>query len=80
MKLWLQGSKVGKRVVKEFGMDMYTLLHLKWISNKDLPYSTGSSAQCCAAAWMGGESGREWIQGCVWLSPFAVHLKRSHHC
>ena len=25
--------------------DMYTLLYLKWIANKDLLYSTGNSAQ-----------------------------------
>ena len=28
-------------MVTEFGIDMYTLLYLKWISNKDLLYSTG---------------------------------------
>ena len=26
-------------------IDMYTLLYLKWITNKDLLYSTGNSAQ-----------------------------------
>ena len=31
-------------IVREFVMDMYTLLHLKWITNKILPYSTGHSA------------------------------------
>ena len=35
----------GKGIVREFGMDMYTLLYLKWITNKDLPYSTGNSTQ-----------------------------------
>ena len=49
------------RIVTEFGMDMYTLLCLKWITNKDLLYSTGNSAQCHVAAWMGRESGGEWI-------------------
>ena len=34
-----------------------TLLYLKWITNKDLLYSTWNSAQCCVAAWMGGEFG-----------------------
>ena len=43
----------------EFGTDMYTLLYLKWITNKDLVYSTGNSAQCYVAAWMGGEFGVE---------------------
>ena len=28
----------------------------------------------------GRESGGEWIQVHVWLSPFAVHLKLSQHC
>ena len=36
-------------------MDIYTLLYLKWITNKDLPYTTGNSAQCYMAAWMGGD-------------------------
>ena len=27
-------------MVREFGMDMYTLLYLKWRANKDLLYST----------------------------------------
>ena len=39
-------------------MDMYTLLYLKWITNKDLLYSTGNSAQCYVAAWMGEVGGR----------------------
>ena len=30
---------------REFGMHMYTLLYLKWITSKDLLYSTGNSAQ-----------------------------------
>ena len=34
-----------EEIVREFGMDVYTLLYLKWITNKDLLYSTGHSAQ-----------------------------------
>ena len=30
---------------------MYTLLYLKWITNKVLLYSTWNSAQCYVAAW-----------------------------
>ena len=65
----------------EFGIDMYTLLYLKWITNKVLLYSTRNS-QCYVAAWMGGESGGEWIHVCVWLGPFAVlrYLKLSQYC
>ena len=38
-------------------MGMCTLLYLKWITNKDLLCSTGNSAQCYVAAWMGGRFG-----------------------
>ena len=37
-----------------------TLLYLKWITNKDLEYSTWNAFQH-AAAWMGGEFGGECI-------------------
>ena len=74
------GGRMGGRDSWGVWMDMYTLLYLKWITNKDLLYSTWNSAQCCVAAGMGGEFGGEWIQAYVWLSPFAVHLKQSQHC
>ena len=43
MNLWLPGGRV-VGTVREFGIDTYTLLYLKWITNKDLLYSTGNSA------------------------------------
>ena len=70
----------GKGIVREFGMDMYTLLYLKWTTNKDPLYSTWNSAQCFMAAWMGLGFRREWTQVYVWLSPFAFHLKLSQRC
>ena len=79
-KLTVKEEGWGEGLVREFGIDMYTLLYLRWITNKDLRYSTGNSAQCYVAAWMGGESGGEWIHVCVWLSRFAVPLKLSQHC
>ena len=42
---------------RDFGMNRYTLLYLKWISNKDVLRSTGNSAQCCVEAWMRGSLG-----------------------
>ena len=60
-------------------MDMDTLLYLEWITSKVLLASTGTSAQRYVAAWMGEEFGGEWIHVCVWLSPFAAHLKLSHY-
>ena len=36
---------------------MYTLLYLKWITNKDLLYSAWNSAQDYVSAWMRGSLG-----------------------
>ena len=58
----------GEGTVKEFGMDMYTLLYLKWITNKDVLYGTWNSAQCYVVAYMYS------------MSPLAIHLKLSQHC
>ena len=55
------------------------MLYLNWITNMVLLGSTGNSAQCYVAAWIGGEFGGEWIHVFVWLSPFAFHLKLSQH-
>ena len=70
----------GEGIVKNFAKVMYTLRYLKWITNKDLPYSTENSAQCYVAAWLGGEFGEEHVRVCGWLSDFAVHLKPSQCC
>ena len=40
----------GVRIVGEFGMDLDTLLCLKWIAKRDLLCGTGISAQCNVAA------------------------------
>ena len=45
----------GEGIVREFGIDRYILLYLKWKANKDLPYNTWNSSQCYVAAWMGEE-------------------------
>ena len=71
---------MGEGIVRVFGMDMNILLHLKWITTKDLLYHTRNSAQCNVAGWVGEEFGGEWLHVYVWLSLFAVHLKLSQHC
>ena len=58
--IYILSLKISLLTVTEFWIDMYTLLHLKWITNKDLLYSAGKSAQSYVAAWTGGELGREW--------------------
>ena len=71
---------MGGEIVREFGIDMYTVLYLNWIAIKGLLYSTENSAQCYVAAQVGEEFGGECIHVYVWLSPVAVHLKLSQHC
>ena len=58
-------------------MNTYTLLCLKWTTNKDRLYSTWNSAQCAVAASMGGEFKGEWTHVYVWLNPFVIYLKLS---
>ena len=56
---------MGEGIVREFGMDMYTLLYLKWKTNKDLLCSIGNSTQCYGAAMAGEfrENGYMYVYG-----------------
>ena len=63
---------MGEGIVREFGMDMYTLLYLKWITKKDLQFSTWNSAQCYVAAWMERDFGENGYILYLCLSPFNV--------
>ena len=47
----------GEGIVRDFGKVMYTLLDLKWVTNKDPLFSTGNSAQCYMPACRGVETG-----------------------
>ena len=51
----------GGGVVRDFEIDMHTLLYLKWITNRILLYSTGNPTQCSMlqTGWEGswGENG-----------------------
>ena len=65
--LMVTRGKDGGRTVRESGMDMDTLLDLAWRTSKDLLDSTGDSAQCLVAAWMGGEFGEQWLHIYVYM-------------
>ena len=41
----VRGKKKREEIVKEFGINMHTLLYLKWVTNKNLLYNTGNSVQ-----------------------------------
>ena len=55
--LWLPGRRIGRRDSEGVTNTTHTLhtAVLKWITDKDLLYSTWNSTQCYVAAWMGGE-------------------------
>ena len=62
MNLWfIQEEGWLEKIIREFGINMYTLLYLKWITNKNLLYSTGNPAQCHVPAWLGVGFKGEWI-------------------
>ena len=49
----LVGDVWEEGMVRESGMDMHTLLYLKWITNKHLLYSTGDCSVLCLEERMG---------------------------
>ena len=69
-----RGKRWGEGTVREFEINMNTLLYLKWITNETLLYSTENSAQCYVATeWEGslGENGcmyvYDWVTlPCTW--------------
>ena len=67
--LMVPRGKDGEGIVRESGMDTDTLMYLTCRTSKDLLDSTGNSAPCHVADWMGGEFGGEWIRVHVWLRP-----------
>ena len=51
----------GQGVNQEVGVNIYTLLYIKQINNKDLLYSTGNYVQYFVIAYNGKESEKEYI-------------------
>ena len=43
---FMDAGRIGEGIVREFGMDRYTRLYLKWITNKDLLCGTRNSVWC----------------------------------
>ena len=56
-----KGEKVGGGINQEFGINIYTLLYIKQINNKDLLYSTGNYIQYLKIVYNGKESEKEYI-------------------
>ena len=66
-KSWIAvGGRRGKNW--EVGTDIYTLLCIKQITNKNLLYSTGKSTKNSGMTYMGKESKKERTYTCNWLT------------
>ena len=51
-----KGEEVGGGLNQEYGSEIYTLLKIKWIHNKNLLHSTGNSLQYLTIIYNGKES------------------------
>ena len=61
-KFMLPKGKCGAGGINQgVGIDMYTLLYIKQIGNKDLLYGTGESMQYYVITYTGKDSEKEWI-------------------
>ena len=56
--LWFGREKTGVGINWEMGIDIYTLLYMKQVANKN-------STQCSVMTYMGTESKKEWV--CVYV-------------
>ena len=54
-------GKRGGGINQEFGVNVYTLLYIKQITNKDLLYSTGNYTQYFVITYKGKESDKEYM-------------------
>ena len=56
-----KGKMLGEGIKWEVEIDIYTLLYMEWMSNKDLLSSTGKFAQYSLVTYVGKESEKEWL-------------------
>ena len=54
----------GEGINQEFGINIYTLLYLKQITNKDLLCNTGNAVQCTIITWMGKKIEKGYMYMC----------------
>ena len=75
---------LGEGMDGEFGTEKYTLLYLKWITNKVQPFDSWFyCTELYMQTWQTGWEESWWKNrrmGHVWLSPSGVHLILSQQC
>ena len=62
-----KGEIKGKDKPGDIGIDIYTLLCIKQMTNKNLLYSTGNSTQCSVLTSMGKEA-KKRVDLCIYVT------------
>ena len=75
----LKGKKGLKEINQEFGINIYTLLYIKYIT-ENLLYNTENYTQYFVLTYKGKEFEKDQIHVHVQLNHFAIHLKLTQHC
>ena len=67
---------------REFGVGRCKLLHLEWICNEVLLYSTGNCIQSLGTEHDGREYEKKnvCVHACVWLGHNAIQQKLTQYC
>ena len=60
-----QRGQWGGQINQGFGINIYTLLRIKQINNKDILYSTGNYIQCLVINYNEKESEKEYVYVCI---------------
>ena len=60
-----RGEEWGKWITREFGVDMYTLLYIKWITNRVLLYT--AQGTLLSVTWQPGWEGSLGENGCMYM-------------
>ena len=68
-----KGERVVGAINQKVGINIYTLLYIKSITNKDLQYSTGNSTQQFVTTYKEKESEKEYVCVCVCVCVYLNH-------
>ena len=71
-----KGEREGGGINQEYGMNRYTLLHIKQVNNKDLVHSTENCIQRLVITYKQGIGKIRNVQ----LNHFAIHPKLTQYC
>ena len=74
-----QGGREGGGINSEFGINIYTLLYVKQITNKDLLYSTGNCTQYFVITYKGKKSEKK-IDIYVCITESLCYTSEIQHC